>query len=149
MIPELDEEGELPAGIYDVTLDEVRARFARFTTSDRRVMLFGALERFVTAVQQAGVVARIYLAGSYITAKAEPEDIDLLVIYSAIVEGAELDPQQYTVVHRTGARRVFGYKLDVYPVLEGSPAEQELLTFFQVNRRGKPVGILEVSLYGD
>jgi hypothetical protein len=149
MIPEFDEEGELPAGIYGVTMDEVRARFAQFTISNRRIVLCEALERFVTTARQTNVVTQIYLVGGYVTAKTEPEDIDLLVVYSAIVEGVELDPQQYTVVHRTGARRVFGYKLDVYPVLEGSPAEQELLRVFQLNRRGKPIGILEVSLYGD
>jgi len=73
MIPEFDAEGELPAGIYGVTMDEVRARFAQFTTSDRRIMLFEALERFVTAARQANVVTRIYLVGSYVTAKAELE----------------------------------------------------------------------------
>jgi hypothetical protein len=87
--------------------------------------------------------------GSYVTAKAEPEDIDGLVVYAATAEEIELDPQQYAVVRRAGARRVFGHRLDVHPVREGSPAEQELLMFFQLNRRGKPVGILEVKLYGD
>jgi len=149
MIPEFDEEGELPAGIYGVTMDEVRARLAQFTTSDRRIMLFETLERFVATARQANVVTRIYLVGSYVTAKAEPEDIDLLVVYRAAMGTVELEQQQYNVIHRAGVRRAFGYRLDVHPVREGSPAEQGLLTFFQSNRRGKLVGILEVKLYGD
>jgi predicted nucleotidyltransferase len=147
MIPEFDEDGDLPVGIHRVMLDEIKVRFARFTTSDRRIMLFETLEQFIKTAQQTGVITRIHLVGSYVTNKAEPEDVDLLIVYRSTVEGAEIDPQQYSLVHRAGARRTFGYRLDVHPVREGSPAEPALLAFFQSNRRGKSIGILEVKIH--
>ncbi|MBI3951493.1 MAG: hypothetical protein HY314_13665 [Acidobacteria bacterium] len=72
-----------------------------------------------------------------------------MIVYRSAVEGTEIDLQQYNVVHRAGARRTFCHRLDVHPVREGSPAEQAMLAFFQSNRRGKSIGILEVKIHGD
>lgn len=44
-IPEFDEDGVLPEGVHDCTLDEVRERFCRFAGSDRRATLCRALLR--------------------------------------------------------------------------------------------------------
>ena len=91
-------------------------------------------------------MVRLFIAGSYISAKAEPGDIDLLVVYDPGVADADRKAGEYNIVHRASARRLFGHELDIYPVRDGSPAVRELLSFFQSNRRGKPVGIVEVRL---
>lgn len=76
MIPELDQHGLLPPGIWPCTFAEAQARFA--TTSHRR-QLWEGLRRFMAnhVPKVPGVVA-IYIDGSYTSSKALPADIDVV-----------------------------------------------------------------------
>jgi len=134
MIPEFDSDGELPPGIYRATLGEIKSRLARVTTSERRITLFEVLERFAGAARQSGIVVRLFIAGSFVSLKTDPGDLDLLVVYNLGVGEVDLAPGQYNVIHRARARRLFSHDLDIYPVREGSPAAREVLSFFQSNR---------------
>ena len=49
---------------------------------NRRAELLEGLSRFVTAVRGVAGVRRIALVGSIVTAKLDPNDIDLLVVVS-------------------------------------------------------------------
>ena len=55
-IPFLDEHGFLPAGIHDCTLEEIKARFGSFQTTDRRPQLFAKLEAFLAEARAARMV---------------------------------------------------------------------------------------------
>jgi hypothetical protein len=75
-IPKLRHEGTLPPGIHRATLEEIRAAFGGLST--RRVELMLALEAAVKRAWKAGV-RRILVDGSFVTAKPEPRDVDLVV----------------------------------------------------------------------
>jgi len=55
-----------------------------------------------------------------------------------------LPPFQYNLVSRRMAKRLF--KGDVVPVLESSAAMQNYVEFFQTNREGQRIGIVEIHL---
>jgi hypothetical protein len=78
MIPEL-QDGVLPEGLYFCTLEEVKMSFGQFRRSDRRPQLTERLTRYVRDARNSGVVSAIVIDGSYVTAKDEPGDIDLIV----------------------------------------------------------------------
>jgi hypothetical protein len=79
-IPAFDHDGLLPDGVHDATLDEVGDRFGRFQETDRRAGLFASLRGFVSDLSAESLVEEIILDGSFVTAVANPNDIDLLLV---------------------------------------------------------------------
>ena len=79
-IPDLNEDGLLPEGIHEASLEEVRERFGRFQRTDRRPELFSKLALFLTEVRACGLVEAVIVDGSFVTAKDEPSDIDLILV---------------------------------------------------------------------
>lgn len=128
MIPELD-GGVLPEGIHQCTLDEVRAAFGQFRRSDRRIKLTDQLERFVRDAQGSGIVAAVVIDGSYVTAKDEPGDIDLIVALRADFDvTAEMRPMEYNVQSKRMVRKLYGF--DILPVTDGSQHYHRFVDFF-------------------
>jgi len=144
MIPEFTEQGFLPPGIHQATRDEFKERFTLFQRSDRRLRLFEQLNQLLDQAAQAGIVKRMLIAGSFVTAKAEPNDFDCIVVLDPSIVGRSLRPFEYNLVSRKMARRLFGG--DVMPALDDSPALQQYLQFFQTARDGQVIGIVEIQL---
>jgi hypothetical protein len=91
-IPALQENGFLPPGLYLADLDEIRDRFGR--TSERRRMLFNRLQMFVGAVRHVEAL-RMFVAGSYVTAKTNPRDVDVVIwVGERFLELLELEDKQ-------------------------------------------------------
>ena len=63
-IPSLDANGLLPPGIFDCSLDEVKARFGSFQESDRRPHLFQRLAELVAAMQRSQLFEALLIDGS-------------------------------------------------------------------------------------
>ena len=78
-IPELDADGFLPEGVHECTLEEIRHRFGAFRKSDRRPQLFSRLQSFLSEAVKTGLVVAVAIDGSFVTGKAEPNDIDQVV----------------------------------------------------------------------
>ena len=144
MIPTLTENGFLPAGIHPTTLEELEERFAFFDRSDQRFRIFEKLKALIVEARAAGIVRCIYVAGSFVTDKPEPNDFDCILVLDPTIVGQKLRPFQYNLVSRRRARRLFGG--DVVPVLEGSKPLFEYLDFFQTTREGERMGIVEITL---
>jgi hypothetical protein len=77
-LPPLTEEGELPAGVHQAPLSEVRARFG--VSSTRRRTLILRLERIHRLAQATEHLARFVIFGSFVTSKPEPQDVDLFLV---------------------------------------------------------------------
>ena len=92
MIPAFTEQGFLPPGIYQATLDEFKERFVIFQRSDRRLRLFVQLEKLLDQAARAGIVKRILIAGSFVSAKPEPNDFDCIVVLDPSIVGKPLRP---------------------------------------------------------
>lgn len=146
MLPNFNERGALPEGIHRASLEEVRNKFARMGRSDKRANLSDKVAVYVQTAKGSGLVERLYLVGSFVTAKEEPNDVDMIVAYKADMDLRNMRPFQYNAIAKTGIRRVLGSDLDAHPVRAGSSREEHFVTFFQTDREGHPVGIVEVIL---
>ncbi|MBI5082392.1 MAG: hypothetical protein HZC38_10685 [Chloroflexi bacterium] len=75
-IPNLLLSGFLPIGLHLATLEEVKHRFGKETP--QRQYLFERLKLFVdlATVMQS---KRLFINGSYVTSKAEPGDVDVVI----------------------------------------------------------------------
>ena len=56
MSPPFNENGWLPDGIYDCTMDEAADRFGGFQSSDRRTRLWARFTEFIGEVKGCGLV---------------------------------------------------------------------------------------------
>ena len=75
MIPNFDPSGNLPVGIYQATLEEIRHRFGQ--TSHQRGTLTNQLQRVIDLARSTGHLRQVFIWGSYVTNKIIPNDIDL------------------------------------------------------------------------
>ena len=146
MLPAHAEQGSLPPGIHRASPEEIEARYGHFQRTTRRPQLVTLLREFVAEVRQCRWVQRLFLAGSFVTANDEPNDIDVLVVFERHVNLTTLLPHEYNVLYPGGALRRFEPAIDLHVVEAESEAMERLLRFFQRDRRGNTVGIVEVIL---
>ena len=87
MLPPLNADGALPAGVHPASWADVEAAFAG---TPWRTWLFDGLRRAALSLGQAGCRA-LWLDGSYVTAKEPPGDFD--GCWDPVgVDPAKLDP---------------------------------------------------------
>jgi len=119
----------LPPGIYDCTLQEIRHRFGSFEGTELRPRLFAKLEELVKAMKRSGIFEAVLIDGSFVTAKAVPNDIDLIAIVPAEHSlERELSVSQYALVSRALLRKRFGF--DVIVARRDSVLYRSYVEFF-------------------
>jgi len=142
MIPAPNAIGELPPGMHTATLEEVEAVFV---TTPRRRHLFEGLRRAIQNLHAAGV-RRIFIDGSFVTTKTDPNDIDGCWEWTEEVNLDLLDP---VLLDFTQARRAMQDKYGVDFFLATwveAGSEITFLDFFQRNRADDPKGIVQLDL---
>ena len=72
MIPEFDENGNLPTGVHFCEWEEFVDRFG---TTDLRLRLMRGLQMAMQQLKAAGC-RTIYINGSFVTSKSDPGDFD-------------------------------------------------------------------------
>jgi len=146
-IPPLDQHGLLSAGIHDCALDELKAKFGSFQISDQRPKLFQKLLAFVVEAQSARFARCLLIDGSFVTAKADPNDIDLVLVLPRTHDlKSDLSPAQYNLVSKRSVQRRYGF--DMVAVREDTAEYEEAAAFFQ-QVRGQPAlrkGLLRLAL---
>ncbi|MGI8978717.1 MAG: DUF6932 family protein [Pirellulaceae bacterium] len=143
MIPPLTEAGLLPPGNHTATLEEFAQTFCMHTT--RRRELFEKLERLLADLKKVDSARKILIGGSFVSNKPEPDDIDCVIVFGPDVLDNLLRPFEYNVFSGRAVRRM--YRIDAYPVVDGTPEHSKWLEFFQKTREGVPVGIVEVPIH--
>jgi hypothetical protein len=146
-IPELNDQGLLPIGVHDASLSEVLHRFGRFRGTDRREVLGRRLAAFIEDARETGLVAWVIVDGSFVTAKAEPGDIDLVVVLRRGVSlGTAFRPDQYNVVSARRVRSRHGF--DVLYAIEGSEGPARAIEFFAqvAGEAGLSKGMVRVAI---
>jgi hypothetical protein len=141
MIPDFDELGNLPPGIYSASLDEVVQRF-RVPKSIRRKELTETLVRFIEFIEHFAINA--YIDGGYITSKQSPKDVDLLVIL----------PENFDF-NSSEARRLKGFQVDkknnrlhIFALRRTLQVDkiQQGLEWFTHDRNSIPKGIINIEM---
>jgi len=139
-IPALRESGELPPGEYQASLNEIETIFG--TSTDRRKLLMRGLREAARNFEISGVKV-LWIDGSFITDKEEPNDIDGCWEYTPAVDAEKLDP--VFLGSRDEMKNKYGLDFFIANIIEagsGLPFPK----FFQVNRDGDPKGIVFVTL---
>ena len=107
-IPPLQTNGELPPGEHFASLDDIEAKFG--CTNDRRKLLMRGLREAALNFYEAGV-RTLWIDGSFVTDKEEPNDIDGCWEYTSSVNLEILD--QVFLQHSRNAMKT-KYGLDFF-----------------------------------
>ena len=78
-LPNLNHAGELPEGIHPATIDEVVVQFGSGT--EQRKIVTEHLKCIYQLAKETGHLQQFLIFGSYITAKPNPNDIDVVIIF--------------------------------------------------------------------
>jgi len=77
IIPKFRADGYLPKGLYLASITEVMFRFGSSSRRRRRLVL--RIRRWIELARLIGGL-RLLVDGSFVTAKAEPDDIDAVIL---------------------------------------------------------------------
>ncbi len=142
MLPSFREDGTLPPGIHWAVWDEVVVRFGYNTHRQRQLQ---GLEEALQNLKAAGC-RTIYLNGSFVTSKPEPDDYDACWEPEG-VDLENLDPVLLTFDSGrvTQKRKYMG---ELFPSsVRADPDGRTYLDWFQVDKSTEmPKGIVGVDL---
>ena len=143
-LPAFDSRGRLPKGIHKASWDEFTARFA--TTGRRRELLLGLIEA-IELLRQADCPT-IYIAGSFVTAKQKPGDID--VVWEGIDTDwrylRRLEPLFFEMTPGSPRQKArFGCEFFPAQGIELGSG-QTYYEFFQRDRHGRQRGMVRIEI---
>jgi len=142
-LPPFRADGWLPSGHHAATWEDVFVRFGG-TQENRRALLTERLRQLCDDLRACGVTGTLLLDGSYISAKAEPGDFDLLLIAPANIQVQKDANPSLTDLLDAEASERRGYSLFYIP--ENSPAREMLRGLWNVSKEGVEKGVVEVQL---
>ena len=142
MLPEFNNDGNLPEGIHLATEDEVFLRFA--TPSARRQWLGEQLRNLLALAKSTRQLSRVFLWGSFVTSKEVPNDIDVLLVMTADFALERLPTPCHVLFDHVQAR--LGFHADVFWTKASldAPVLQLWLDTYQTSKDFKRRGIVEV-----
>jgi hypothetical protein len=139
MIPDFNKHGNLPAGIYRESIDDIEKRFG--LNSKKRISLFSNFRNFLELIMPFKTnIKQFILDGSFVTAKENPGDIDCIIL---INNNTILTPE--TIDKLANAKKLYNIHLFIFKEINISNYKK-FLDFFSKNRDLKPKGVLEVLL---
>ena len=145
-LPAFNEDGDLPPGVHGATLSEVLARFGQGSATAARWT--DRLTRLYQLAISTGQVARVAVFGSFITAKAEPNDIDLLLLMEDTFDLTVVTGEVAGVFQHMEAHARFGASVFWTRRSGAIGGEQAMIEYWQVRREGGQRGIVEILLEG-
>jgi hypothetical protein len=146
-LPDFDDYGVLPPGIVPATLQDTIERYGQ--SSDVRKRQADLLRHVVTLAVNYPTITRILVWGSFVTAKAEPNDLDYSIVVSVEHRRVEVAEAHRRFFVPALARQFYGTDTG-YLLIRDFPVERyaEQIDFLCHNRQGE-CGIIEISIWGE
>lgn len=150
-----DSNGNLtPYEIINLDLKIFKKNFVDpFNNSNTRVPIFNGYLRYCSDFgEQITDDFFQWLDGSYVTAKENPSDIDLIVLVNSDTANKNSRVYNFLTIFSNSKKRYFvdAYKIDVYP--ETDPRHKETMNDFKYwldwfckDRAGNPKGIIQIQ----
>jgi Family of unknown function (DUF6932) len=134
--PDFDRNGDLPVGIYQATLSEVIAHFG--TSTLQRRMVAQRLAR------STGQLARFIIFGSFVTAKREPNDVDIFMLMEDTFEAQQVTGEAAMIFDHLAAQHSEGASIFWIRRMAAIDGEEAALQYWQITREQTTRGIVEV-----
>jgi len=144
VLPGFTNGGELPPGVHLAGWGEFRSRFCG--SSLRRVWLSNHLQRLVELAATSGKLRRVFVWGSFVTAKPAPRDLDVLLIMDEDFEVERVPAPAQAVFDSVRARLMFESDVFWARASIGDELLSLWLETYQISRSFQKRGIVELEL---
>lgn len=141
-LPPLNADGELPPGVHTATLAEVVERFG--SANSQRRFLGRRLANVYRVAGATGLVARVVVFGSFVTAKLVPNDIDVFLLMEDAFDLAQMSGEVRALFTNSTAQSNFGATVFWLRRSAALRGEQAALADWQITRDGYERGIVEI-----
>jgi hypothetical protein len=141
-LPPFTEEGDLPPGVHRATLREVLERFGQGSVQRRAVA--DRLKRVYQLVTSTGQLARFVAFGSFVTAKEDPNDVDIVLLMEDAFDLASVTGEAALPFQHMEAEAHFGASVFWTRRTGAVGGEQAMIEYWQVRREGGRRGIVEI-----
>lgn len=141
-LPAFSEEGDLPPGVHRATLADVLDRFGQGSIQRRAVA--DRLNRIYQLAASTRELARFIVFGSFVTTKAEPNDVDIVLLMEDTFDLASVTGEAAVVFQHTEANAYFGATVFWSKRSGAIGGEQAMVEYWQTRRDGGRRGIVEI-----
>jgi len=140
--PAFDANGDLPLDIHQATINDVLQYFG--TSNLQRQIVARRLERVYNLAQGIGQLARFVVFGSFVTAKPEPNDVDVFMLMEDTFEVSCVTGEAAVIFDHMAAQSAEGASVFWIRRVAAIGGEEEAIADWQVKRGGGKRGIVEV-----
>jgi hypothetical protein len=140
--PEFNNSGDLPVGIYQATCPEVLQHFG--TSTLQRQIVARRLERIYNLARGTGQLARFVVFGSFVTAKPDPNDVDIFILMEDTFDSSQVAGAAAIIFDHMAAQNAEGASVFWIRRMAAIGGEQEAIEHWQIKRDQTKRGIVEV-----
>lgn len=144
VLPELNEQGELPPGVHMAEWAELQVRFGG--SSARRKWLESRLRALLALAGGTGQMRRVFIWGSFVTSKPSPGDVDILLIMGEDFEADKVLTTAQVVFDSPRAKLLFECDVFWARASIGNELLDLWLDTYQTSRDFRKRGIVELVL---
>jgi predicted nucleotidyltransferase len=142
-LPEFERD-DLPLGVNRATLRETLERFG--TGTPRRKLMVLRLERICRLALGTDHVARLVVFGSFVTAKPQPNDVDVFVLMEDTFDLTQLVGEVQLLFTHAAAQAHFGASVFWLRRSAALGGEHAAIEDWQLKRDGGRRGVVEIIL---
>lgn len=131
----IDHPPLLDPGVHIFTLQQLRERFVDpFRQNGRRLELLSRFTMLISRIRDIGIPCDIWLDGSFVTTKEEPDDLDVVVFISRIAING-LSKEKLAMAYELQNRPLMRarYACDIYV----EPADEQERRIYWVEKMSK------------
>ncbi len=143
-LPALEQHGDLPPGVHTASLAEVLERFG--AGSLQRCTVAERLHRIYHLATSTGKLRRIVVFGSFVTAKPDPNDVDIVILMEDDFDLASVTGEAAIIFQHLEADAHFGASVFWTRRSAALGGEQAMIEYWQARREGGLRGIIEITL---
>ena len=143
LLPDFDAVGDLPPGLHRATLHEVLWRFGM--TGGQRGVCGRCLSHIYELAQRTKHLQRFVVFGSYITAKPDPNDVDVVLVMDDEFHLEDCPIEARGLFDHAVAQARHGASIFwIRPGLLMGESVEDFIAYWQLKRDGSQRGIVEV-----
>ena len=143
-LPPFTESGDLPLGVHRADLREVGERLGAGTPQRRRVFL--RLDRLYSIARGTGHLSRIVVFGSFVTTKADPNDVDVFLLMADSFDVSTATGETRLLFDHLAAEAHFGASVFWLRRQAAFEGEQAAVEYWQIKRDGRRRGVVEIDM---
>ncbi|PIV20876.1 MAG: hypothetical protein COZ69_16425 [Deltaproteobacteria bacterium CG_4_8_14_3_um_filter_45_9] len=144
MIPDYNIDGNLPEGIYLVEEEEFINHFS--SSSARRKWLGDRMRELLALIKSTGQLDRIFVWGSFVSAKESPNDVDMLLLMKETFQLERISEDSKFIFDHVAARIRFHIDIFWSKSAIGEETLRLWLDTYQMTKDFKRRGIVEVKI---